>query len=116
MMDSATFDIDRAPLSESGENGLEDSDHFNNKESGVTQTNELCSTADGSISADGTPCASHVIDEPVGEGKHFRIYSSFGQPIFGGSLYGELPAKSEIDTGSSIRLDVGIQSQTLGGE
>jgi hypothetical protein len=101
-MDSATFDIDRFPLiSESGSQGIEDSDGFkaDDIEGDAYETN---APNDVSQSSPGVYfMAPTGIDVPTGnQNQHYKMYISAGQLYQGGSMYS-----------GNVRLDVGIQSQ-----
>ncbi len=136
MMDSATFDIDRFPFSESeiteespGVTGTEDSDHFTAGMDEATQTNALCHKGVGeSTDSKGEKCMDGQLHAPVGDAPHYRMFMSFGQPLVGGSVYGEMQipvddstsedsSSDEVKTKSvAIRMDTGIQTQSVGAQ
>ncbi len=101
-MDMATYDLDRFPLvSESGSQGLEDSDGFKaddieDDEYQTNAPNDVNEISPGVFSV--TPTG---LDAPAGNlNQQYRMYISTGQLYQGGSMYS-----------GSVRLDVGIQSQ-----
>ncbi len=101
-MDMATYDLDRFPLvSESGSQGMEDSDGFKaddieDDEYQTNAPNDVNEISPGVFSV--TPTG---LDEPAGNlNQQYRMYISTGQLYQGGSMYS-----------GRIRLDLGIQSQ-----